>query len=68
MVNLNTDLNKDELNKEKENIEAFRKAYYDLLYHYDSSKEKQNIKALALRNEGFFSKIVNKVKGFFFFI
>ena len=73
MANLNTNLNKEEFNRkeintEKENIEAFRKAYYELLYHYDSSREKQNIKALALRNESIFSKITNRIKSFFFFI
>lgn len=73
MVNLDTNLNKEELNSknistEKENIEAFRKAYYDLLYHYDASKDKQNIKSLALRNENIFSKITNRIKSFFFFI
>lgn len=54
-------------NEQEENIKAFRKAYYDLLYHYDNTKEKQQIRALAIRKENIFSKIKNKVKSFLFY-
>lgn len=54
-------------NEQEENIKAFRKAYYDLLYHYDNTKEKQQIRALVIRKENIFSKIKNKVKSFLFY-
>lgn len=54
-------------NEQEENIKAFRKAYYDLLYHYDNTKEKQEIRALIIRKENIFSKIKNKVKSFLFY-
>lgn len=54
-------------NEQEENIKAFRKAYYDLLYHYDNTKEKQQIRALVIRKENIFSKIKNTVKSFLFY-
>lgn len=54
-------------NEQEENIKAFRKAYYDLLYHYDNTKEKQQIRALVIRKENIFYKIKNKVKSFLFY-
>lgn len=62
-VNKNVNGNKEQ----EENIKAFRKAYYDLLYHYDNTKEKQQIRALVVRKENIFSKIKNKVKSFLFY-
>ncbi len=66
-VNINANANSKSSNEQEENIKAFRKAYYDLLYHYDNTKEKQQIRALVIRKENIFSKIKNKVKSFLFY-
>lgn len=66
-VNINANVNSKNSNEQEENIKAFRKAYYDLLYHYDNTKEKQQIRALVIRKENIFSKIKNKVKSFLFY-
>ena len=66
-ANINANVNGKNSNEQEENIKAFRKAYYDLLYHYDNTKEKQQIRALAIRKENIFSKIKNKVKSFLFY-
>lgn len=66
-VNINANVNSKSSNEQEENIKAFRKAYYDLLYHYDNTKEKQQIRALVIRKENIFSKIKNKVKSFLFY-
>lgn len=66
-VNINATANSKSSNEQEENIKAFRKAYYDLLYHYDNTKEKQQIRALVIRKENIFSKIKNKVKSFLFY-
>ena len=64
-VNINANIKSS--NEQEENIKAFRKAYYDLLYHYDNTKEKQQIRALVIRKENIFSRIKNKVKSFLFY-
>ena len=66
-IKANTNVNIKNSNEQEENIKAFRKAYYDLLYHYDNTKEKQQIRALVIRKENIFSKIKNKVKSFLFY-
>lgn len=66
-VNINANVNSKSSNEQEENIKAFRKAYYDLLYHYDNTKEKQQIRALVIRKENIFAKIKNKVKSFLFY-
>lgn len=66
-VNKKVNKNVNGNNEQEENIKAFRKAYYDLLYHYDNTKEKQQIRALVVRKENIFSKIKNKVKSFLFY-
>lgn len=66
-VDINANVNSKSSNEQEENIKAFRKAYYDLLYHYDNTKEKQQIRALVIRKENIFSKIKNKVKSFLFY-
>lgn len=66
-ANANVNVNSKNSNEQEENIKAFRKAYYDLLYHYDNTKEKQQIRALVIRKENIFSKIKNKVKSFLFY-
>lgn len=66
-VNINANANSKSSNEQEENIKAFRKAYYDLLYHYDNTKEKQQIRALVIKKENIFSKIKNKVKSFLFY-
>jgi len=66
-INANANANSKSSNEQEENIKAFRKAYYDLLYHYDNTKEKQQIRALVIRKENIFSKIKNKVKSFLFY-
>lgn len=66
-ANINANVNSKNSNEQEENIKAFRKAYYDLLYHYDNTKEKQQIRALVIRKENIFSKIKNKVKSFLFY-
>ncbi len=66
-VNIKANLNSKSSNEQEENIKAFRKAYYDLLYHYDNTKEKQQIRALVIKKENIFSKIKNKVKSFLFY-
>ena len=66
-INANANVNSKSSNEQEENIKAFRKAYYDLLYHYDNTKEKQQIRALVIRKENIFSKIKNKVKSFLFY-
>lgn len=66
-ANVNVNVNSKSSNEQEENIKAFRKAYYDLLYHYDNTNEKQQIRALVIRKENIFSKIKNKVKSFLFY-
>lgn len=66
-IKANANVNIKNSNEQEENIKAFRKAYYDLLYHYDNTKEKQQIRALVIRKENIFSKIKNKVKSFLFY-
>lgn len=66
-IKANANVNSKNSNEQEENIKAFRKAYYDLLYHYDNTKEKQQIRALVIRKENIFSKIKNKVKSFLFY-
>lgn len=66
-INANANVNRKNSNEQEENIKAFRKAYYDLLYHYDNTKEKQQIRALVIRKENIFSKIKNRVKSFLFY-
>lgn len=66
-IKVNINANSKSSNEQEENIKAFRKAYYDLLYHYDNTKEKQQIRALVIRKENIFSKIKNKVKSFLFY-
>ncbi len=66
-MNIKANVNSKNSNEQEENIKAFRKAYYDLLYHYDNTKEKQQIRALVIRKENIFSKIKNKVKSFLFY-
>lgn len=66
-ANIKANVNSKNSNEQEENIKAFRKAYYDLLYHYDNTKEKQQIRALVIRKENIFSKIKNKVKSFLFY-
>lgn len=66
-MNIKANINSKNSNEQEENIKAFRKAYYDLLYHYDNTKEKQQIRALVIRKENIFSKIKNKVKSFLFY-
>ncbi len=66
-IKANANVNSKSSNEQEENIKAFRKAYYDLLYHYDNTKEKQQIRALVIRKENIFSKIKNKVKSFLFY-
>ena len=38
-IKVNINANSKSSNEQEENIKAFRKAYYDLLYHYDNTKE-----------------------------
>ena len=66
-IKANANVNSKNSNEQEENIKAFRKAYYDLLYHYDNTKEKQQIRALVIRKENIFSKIKNRVKSFLFY-
>ena len=66
-IKANANVNSKNSNEQEENIKAFRKAYYDLLYHYDNTKEKQQIRALVVRKENIFSKIKNRVKSFLFY-
>ena len=66
-IKVNINANSKSSNEQEENIKAFRKAYYDLLYHYDNTKEKQQIRALVIRKENIFSRIKNKVKSFLFY-
>lgn len=66
-IKANANVNSKNSNEQEENIKAFRKAYYDLLYHYDNTNEKQQIRALVIRKENIFSKIKNKVKSFLFY-
>lgn len=66
-IKVNINANTKSSNEQEENIKAFRKAYYDLLYHYDNTKEKQQIRALVIRKENIFSKIKNTVKSFLFY-
>ena len=66
-IKVNINANSKSSNEQEENIKAFRKAYYDLLYHYDNTKEKQQIRALVIRKENIFSRIKNKVKRFLFY-
>jgi predicted lipid-binding transport protein (Tim44 family) len=62
-INYTNEENKEEL----ENIQEFRKAYNDILYHYDSSKERENIRALTVKKQNIFSRLANRVKNFFYF-
>ena len=66
-IKVNINANSKSSNEQEENIKAFRKAYYDLLYHYDNTKEKQQLRALVIRKENIFSRIKNKVKSFLFY-
>ena len=66
-IKVNINANSKSSNEQEENIKAFRKAYYDLLYHYDNTKEKQQIRAWVIRKENIFSRIKNKVKSFLFY-
>lgn len=60
--------NIDNSKKETDNILAFREAYNEILYHYDSSKEKEEIRALIVRKENLFYRLANKVKMWFYML